>query len=113
MVLHPWHAIQKNSSYKEIFKSGLMRLHEHGLNQRENLRYYFREPKCSSGGANFMSANLIDTGPILMMFLWGIGITLTVFTFELIVGHRMFFRNQMLTFKCKIFNKIRSTILTR
>lgn len=88
-----------------------MRIHEHGLNKRENLRFYLTKPKCSSGGANFLSANLIDTGPVLMMFLWGIGITLTVFIFELIVGHRTFLRVHLLAFKRNILHKIESTIL--
>lgn len=85
MKLNPWNAIQKNSSYKEIFKVGMMRIHEHGLKQRENLRHYFRKPKCSGGGSSFRSASLIDTGPALLILLYGFCVTLIVFMFELIV----------------------------
>ncbi|XP_037047075.1 glutamate receptor ionotropic, delta-2-like isoform X1 [Bradysia coprophila] len=86
MNLNPWNAIQKNSSYKEIFKTGMMRIHEHGLKQRENLRHYFRKPKCSGGGSSFRSASLIDTGPTLLILLYGFAATLTVFVLELIVA---------------------------
>lgn len=112
MKLNPWYSIQKNSSYKEILKVGMMRIHEHGLKQRENLRYYLTKPKCSGGGASFVSANLVDTGPAIIILLWGFGITLTIFVVELIVKHLTPLREKLLTFKRRIANENTSTIFT-
>lgn len=64
-----------------------MRIQEHGLKQKENLRYLPTKPKCLGGGGNFVSASLIDTGPTILLLLWGMAITLVVFICELIVAH--------------------------
>ncbi|KAG4076272.1 hypothetical protein HA402_014821 [Bradysia odoriphaga] len=101
MNLNPWNAIQKNSSYKEIFKTGMMRINEHGLKQRENLRHYFRKPKCTSGGSSFRSASLIDTGPTLLILLYGFAVTLSVFVLELIVARLTFAHEKRSIFKDK------------
>lgn len=70
MKLNPWFSTQKNSSYKEIFKTGMMRISENGLTHREYLRYYLTKPKCSGGGASFVSATFIGTEPAILMLVW-------------------------------------------
>ncbi|CRL00245.1 CLUMA_CG013518, isoform A [Clunio marinus] len=72
-VIDPFYAIQKNSSYYELFKIGLLKLHEFGLQDRENSRLYTRKPKCSGQGSKFISVGLIDVQPALLIFLYGIG----------------------------------------
>lgn len=72
-VVDPFYAIQKNSSYKELFKVGLLKLRESGLQDRENSRLYTKKPKCTGHGSKFVSVGLIDIRPALMIFLYGIG----------------------------------------
>lgn len=81
-VVDPFYAIQKNSSYKEIFKVGLLRLHELGLQDRENSRLYTKKPKCTGHGAKFISVGLFDIEPAIMIFIYGIGLALVVGVLE-------------------------------
>lgn len=73
-VIDPFYAIQKNSSYKELFKIGLLRLRELGIQDRENSRLYTKKPKCAGHGANFISVGLIDVEPALLIYSYGVGI---------------------------------------
>lgn len=78
----------------------MMRIHEHGLQRKEHLRLFMTKPKCLGGGGNFESASLIDTGPAILILLWGMVITLVVFVCELILAHSNFIRNKISIF-CK------------
>jgi hypothetical protein len=71
-VIDPFYAIQKNSSYKELIKVGLMRLQEHGIQDRENSKLYTKKPKCHSGGAKFISVSLIDTRFAFLIYIYGV-----------------------------------------
>lgn len=51
----------------------MMRMHEHGLQDRENSRLYTKEPKCAGAGGHFVTASLVDTGPAMLVLLWGFG----------------------------------------
>lgn len=81
-VIDPFYAIQKNSSYKEIFKVGLLSLREFGLQDRENSRLYTKKPKCSGHGSKFISVGLFDIEPALIIFLYGVGAALIVALLE-------------------------------
>lgn len=70
-VTDPWYSIKKNSTYKELFKTGLMRMQEHGLQERENHRLYTRKPKCLGGGSNFVTVGLIDIRGALLILTYG------------------------------------------
>lgn len=70
-VVDPFYAVQKSSPYKELFKIGLLRLREHGIQERENSRLYTKRPKCHSAGAKFISVGLIDTRPAFLIYLYG------------------------------------------
>lgn len=83
----------------------MMRIHEHGLKQRENLRYYLTKPKCLGGGASFVSATLTDTGPVMLILVWGYVITLIIFIGELIAGNSSYLREKLLAFKIRISGK--------
>lgn len=48
-----------------------MRMHEHGLTERENNRMYTKKPKCIGTAGNFISASLVDIKPALLILLWG------------------------------------------
>lgn len=88
-VIDPWYAIRKKSPYRDLLKTGMLRMHEHGLQDRENFRMYTRKPKCSGNGAHFISASLIDTAPAIWVLLWGIGFGIVMFAVELFV-HRVY-----------------------
>lgn len=72
-----------------------MRINEHGIQQRENLRYYTTKPKCLGGGGNFVSASLIDTYPAIMLLMWGTVIALVVFICEQIFARFKFVRKKI------------------
>lgn len=81
-VIDPFYAIQKNSSYKELFKIGLLRLREFGLQDRENSRLYTKKPKCAGHGSKFVSVGLFDIEPAIMIFLYGVAAAFVAFAFE-------------------------------
>ncbi|KAL3269451.1 hypothetical protein HHI36_008521 [Cryptolaemus montrouzieri] len=75
-IIEPWLPIRKNSTYKDIFKIGMGRLHEHGLKQREVLRTYTKKPVCQSNNSNFVNVGLIDCYFAFVIF--GVGIFLSL-----------------------------------
>lgn len=83
----------------------MLRIHEHGLKHRENLRYYLTKPKCLGGGASFVSATLVDTAPVIFKLLWGFGLSLTILVFEIIAEHSVALRNKLLSLKNKYTGK--------
>ncbi|XP_055837082.1 glutamate receptor ionotropic, delta-2-like isoform X2 [Episyrphus balteatus] len=82
-VIDPWYAIQKNSSYKELLKIGMMRIHEHGLQERENAMLYTKKPKCTGGGGKFITASLVDTKPAILTLIWGFLLSLLAMFLEI------------------------------
>ncbi|XP_055919470.1 glutamate [NMDA] receptor subunit 1-like [Eupeodes corollae] len=88
-VIDPWYAIQKNSSYKELLKIGMMRIHEHGLQERENAILYTKKPKCTGGGGKFITASLVDTKPAILTLLWGYLFALAAIFFEILVYRQL------------------------
>lgn len=83
-VVDPFYAVQKHSPYKELFKIGLLRLREHGLQERENARLYTKKPKCHSGGAKFISVGLIDTRPAFLIYIYGMCAAIVLVVMEMI-----------------------------
>lgn len=66
-----------------------MRMHEHGLQDRENSRLFTKEPKCAGAGGHFVTASLVDTGPAMLVLIWGFGFALLLIVGE-IVFHRFY-----------------------
>lgn len=62
-----------------------MRMNEHGLQERENSRLYTRKPKCSGGGGHFVTASLVDTGPAMLVLVYGYAIAAILLISELLV----------------------------
>lgn len=83
-VVDPFYAVQKSSPYKEHFKIGLLRLREHGLQERENARLYTKKPKCHTAGAKFISVGLIDTRPAFLIYIYGICSAIVLVIIEMI-----------------------------
>jgi glutamate receptor, ionotropic, invertebrate len=81
-VIDPFYAIQKNSSYKEIFKVGLLKLDELGLQERENSRLYTKKPRCVGQGTKFISVGLFDVQPAFLIYLYGLGVAFLCLSLE-------------------------------
>ncbi len=62
-----------------------MRINEHGLQERENSRLYTRKPKCSGGGGHFVTASLVDTGPAMLVLVYGYVIAIILLICEVLV----------------------------
>lgn len=60
-----------------------MRIHEHGLQDRENSRLYTKEPKCAGAGGHFVTASLVDTMPAMYVLLWGFAAAISMLLFEI------------------------------
>lgn len=58
-------------------------MHEHGLQDRENSRLYTKEPKCAGAGGHFVTASLVDTGPAMLVLLWGFGFAVFLLFLEI------------------------------
>lgn len=65
----------------------LMRIDEHGLSNRENIRMYTRKPRCIGHAGNFVTASLVDTKPALMVLLWGYLITFVMIVVEFLAKY--------------------------
>lgn len=63
----------------------LMRIHEHGLSERENTRMYTKKPRCIGHTGNFITASLVDTKPALLILLWGYLTAFVVFLTEFFI----------------------------
>lgn len=72
-----------NSIISNIFR--LMRINEHGLQERENSRLYTRKPKCSGGGGHFVTASLVDTGPAMLVLVYGFAISAILLVSEILI----------------------------
>lgn len=62
-----------------------MRINEHGLQERENARLYTRKPKCSGGGGHFVTASLVDTGPAMLVLVYGYAVAVILLVSEILV----------------------------
>ncbi|CAG9584439.1 unnamed protein product [Danaus chrysippus] len=85
----PWVTCRKNSPYKEIFKIGLLRNQEHGLNDRVNRLIYSRKPICSVHGGTFGSVNMTDFYPALLMLVYGMIASLLLLAIECLASQRL------------------------
>ncbi|KAJ8959817.1 hypothetical protein NQ318_011549 [Aromia moschata] len=90
-LIEPWLAVKKNSSYKEIFKVGMRKMHESGLQRREANRIYTKKPTCHSKGSNFDSAGLIDCYAAFLIFGIGIACSCLLLILELLAQRSKLF----------------------
>ncbi|XP_017786882.1 PREDICTED: uncharacterized protein LOC108569730 [Nicrophorus vespilloides] len=73
--------VPKNSAYKKIFKVGLMRIEEYGI-QKRNYYRYFRTPKCYVHGGEFQSVGLLETFNAFMLLIGGCSISFVLWMVE-------------------------------
>ncbi|XP_046959693.1 ionotropic receptor 75a-like [Vanessa cardui] len=79
----PWLACRKNSPLKEMYKIGLFRNQEHGLNSRANLLIYAKKPACIVHGGTFDSVNMTDFYPALLMLAYGMILAVILLLLEM------------------------------
>ncbi|CAH2260941.1 jg17717 [Pararge aegeria aegeria] len=84
----PWLTCKKNSPFTEIYKIGLTRNHEHGLNDRVNRMIYAKKPACIAHGGIFDSVNMTDFYPALLMLVYGMILALVLMFIEILHFHR-------------------------
>nr|WPO56523.1 ionotropic receptor [Leucinodes orbonalis] len=94
-VIDPWLAVRKNTPYKEMFKIGLKRIQEHGLQSRENRLLYEKRPKCSGRESNFVSVSMVDCYPALLILSYGALLSLICLGFEFTVHQRQKIINKL------------------
>ncbi|XP_044736675.1 ionotropic receptor 75a-like, partial [Chrysoperla carnea] len=68
-----FHATPHNSPYVELFRNGLLRLDETGLQQRWYLRIYKSKPKCGASVANFVPVGIIESYWAFVIWAYGVG----------------------------------------
>ncbi|CAK1596060.1 unnamed protein product [Parnassius mnemosyne] len=81
-VIDPWLAVRKNTPFMEMFKIGTKRIHEHGLQNRQNRLLYEHKPRCSGREANFVSVSMVDCYPALLVLSYGTLIATVVLIIE-------------------------------
>ncbi|CAH2106498.1 unnamed protein product [Euphydryas editha] len=79
----PVQACRKNSPFKEMYKIGLFRNQEHGINSRENRLIYGKKPACIVHGGTFDSVNMTDFYPALLMLAYGMILSLILLLLEI------------------------------
>ncbi|XP_052740355.1 ionotropic receptor 75a [Bicyclus anynana] len=84
----PWLTCKKSSPFKEIYKIGLTRNHEHGLNDRVNRMIYAKKPPCIAHGGLFDSVNMTDFYPALLMLIYGTILAVALMFIEILHFHR-------------------------
>ncbi|KAG7302864.1 hypothetical protein JYU34_012847 [Plutella xylostella] len=84
----PWSASRKHSPYREIFKLALLRIREHGLQSRENLLLYEKQPKCTSQNGNFVSVSMVDCYPVLLILCYGVFSAILLLAIEILYHRR-------------------------
>nr|ARO70547.1 antennal ionotropic receptor 75q2-2 [Dendrolimus punctatus] len=94
-VMDPYLAVQKDTPYKEMFKIGLKRIQEHGLQNRENRFLYEKRPKCSGRESNFVSVSMVDCYPALLVLSYGTIFALVILAFESLWFYRHNIRNKI------------------
>lgn len=68
----------------------MLRMREHGIQDRENAQLYMRKPKCSGSGGNYITVSLIDTEPAMLILIWGMLFALLVLTIEYLIKWHLF-----------------------
>ncbi|PSN55586.1 Ionotropic receptor [Blattella germanica] len=79
--------IRKGSPYAEHMRRSIQWMRETGILGREINRWYYQEPKCISGGQNFVSVGIQEFYPTLVILSYGILLSIGVFVLEA-VHHR-------------------------
>ncbi|XP_021928351.1 glutamate receptor ionotropic, delta-2-like [Zootermopsis nevadensis] len=81
----PFVAVSKKTPFKEILTIGYRKVHERGLQQRENLRFYHAKPECASRGSNFVSVGIVDCYSALLVLVYGMLLSLVLLLAEIVV----------------------------
>jgi hypothetical protein len=61
------------------------KVHESGLQRRENLRFYHAKPECAQRGTNFVSVGIVDCYSALLVLVYGMLLSLAFFLAEITV----------------------------
>lgn len=84
VLINNKHIIYYLFSFHVCSDHRMMRMREHGLQERENARLYTQKPKCGGSGANFVTASLVDTKPAMLVLVWGMLFSISMFGIEIL-----------------------------
>lgn len=77
--------LKKRSHYKEIFKAGMLKISEYGL-QKHSYKRYGEKPKCYSNSASFGSVGILEVYQAMLILLYGILASLLILIVERIIA---------------------------
>jgi hypothetical protein len=64
------------------------KIHESGLKQRENMRFYHAKPECANRGTGFVSVGLQECYSAMLMLCYGMLLSLGILMAEIFVNKR-------------------------
>jgi hypothetical protein len=64
------------------------KVHERGLKQRENMRFYHAKPECTSRGTNFVSVGLQECYSAMLVVFYGMLLSLGILMAEIFFHRR-------------------------
>jgi hypothetical protein len=64
------------------------KVHERGLQRRENLRFYHAKPECTQRGTSFVSVGLVDSYSAVLVLGYGMLLSLVILLMEVMVHRR-------------------------
>lgn len=77
--------LNKNSPYKEIFRSGILKINEYGL-QKHSYERYERKPKCYSNAVSFGSVGILEVYQAMLILLYGMFASVFILVVEKIAA---------------------------
>ncbi|KAL9905878.1 ionotropic receptor 75d [Glossina fuscipes fuscipes] len=80
---------RKNFPYKELFRRQLRWQREIGLMNREERKWFPQKPKCEGGVGGFISVGITECRYALVMFTFGMLLSVLVLCAELIIKHSL------------------------
>ncbi|XP_044736672.1 glutamate receptor 1-like [Chrysoperla carnea] len=87
-----FHATPHKSPYIEIFKNGLLRIDETGLQEKWYLRYYKSQVKCGASVANFVQVGIRES--YWAFIIWSFGVGAAILIVYLSTKKQLSLRNQ-------------------
>ncbi|KAJ8664942.1 hypothetical protein QAD02_006604 [Eretmocerus hayati] len=82
--------INRNISFGEILKIGLLKISEVGLQDREISRWYSRRPECFKSTLSATALDMYEFAPQLFLLFLGMALASAVFVIEIMQNRRRF-----------------------
>ncbi|CAB3229111.1 unnamed protein product [Arctia plantaginis] len=77
--------VRKGSPYLELIRVVNKQIRESGIQSAIRLRYLVTKPHCTTKMSSFSSVGLMDMGPILILMLYGVAVSVAIGIGEIII----------------------------